>query len=288
MDTREFILVKQLAWAKKREIMLIGSAGDRGRKVYAESLAHNLFVPLSGDTWKNFEDGDGGELPTVNRVGKMQALHSSSALGVNVFEYWRQKDDAATIAAACGLCKKGSTAPESISFEQKERIFEDSPTAPNLDVEIKVSGNKTIKCYGIECKFTEAYSGRGHSGMSDKYFKEDNDLWDGIPNLLLFAKNLNPDDNHFKHLHAAQLVKHCLGLKKHYGKKGFRLLYLWYDALGEAGALHRREIGEFSNTAKADDVMFHAISYQELILKLERTLPDEHRHYVQYLASRYL
>jgi hypothetical protein len=63
---------------------------------------------------------------------------------------------------------------------------------------------------------------------------------------------------------------------------------LWYDALGEAGALHRWEIDEFSDIAKADGVMFHSISYQELILKLERTLSDEHRHYVQYLASRYI
>ena len=70
-----------------------------------------------------------------------------------------------------------------------------------------------------------------------------------IPNLYYFAKSICPDEI-FIYLHSAQLIKHTLGLKRKFGKKGFRLLYLWYDVLGKEGAVHRDEIEKFSETLK--------------------------------------
>jgi len=113
-------------------------------------------------------------------------------------------------------------------------------------------------------------------------------LWEDIPNLHELAESLCPDDKKFTYLHAAQLIKHVLGLKKEFLKHGFRLLYLWYDVLGEEGATHRKEIEDLSEVMKADSVKFHSLSYQELITQLSNDYRQEHKKYITYLTERYL
>ncbi len=121
--------------------------------------------------------------------------------------------------------------PEGISFEQKYPIDESFQFYPNVDVIIKDKKGIRYKIYAIECKFSEAYSTRRHTGIKQKYIDLSN-IWQDIPNLYELAKSINPIDNLYNHLHPAQLIKHILGLKKKYGTTGFRLLYLWYDTLG--------------------------------------------------------
>ena len=79
-----------------------------------------------------------------------------------------------------------------------------------------------------------------------------------------------------------------LGLKKHFKKHGFRLLYLWYDVLGKEGTVHRNEIEIFSEIVRADGVKFHAMSYQELIAKLSKEHREQHNQYIKYITDRYL
>ncbi len=87
MNGYEYILSKQIAWATNHGITLVGSKGKRGRPSYTLELDQNLFQPLLPDVCKSFVSGDGGELRSTEFPGKMQAVHSSSALGVNVFQY---------------------------------------------------------------------------------------------------------------------------------------------------------------------------------------------------------
>ena len=90
------------------------------------------------------------------------------------------------------------------------------------------------------------------------------------------------------HLHAAQLIKHILGLKRAVGRDGFRLLYLWYDVLGAEGCRHRDEVEEFRATAKSDGVMFYSLTYQELIYRMAGKLRAQHEDHFRYLTERYL
>ena len=173
-------------------------------------------------------------------------------------------------------------------FEEKYPINDDFERAPNIDVVIHNDDGSSIQGLAIECKFSEAYNSRGHSGLGDRYFTECGPLWKDIPNFRELAKPIPPDDKHFRHLHPAQLIKHILGLKRQFGRSGFRLLYLWYDVLGPEGYAHREEIKKFAAVAKADRVMFHSISYQELICRIARELRPEHEAYVRYLTERYL
>jgi hypothetical protein len=287
MEGYQYILAKQTEWAKNRGINLIGSKKDRGQPAYTTNLNLNLFQPLLPEVRESFSRGDGGELGSFDFPGKMQAVHSSSALAVNVFQYWKSISVVPLIAAACGLCKPGSRASCEIQFEEKYPINESFKFHPNIDVVIHNEPTAQIKCFAIECKFSEAYGVRRHSGLKKKYLDCEN-IWDEIPSLRTFGQRISPNDGEFKHLYPAQLIKHILGLKRQFGRGGFRLLYLWYDVLGEQGKWHRDEVAEFSKIAKEDGIKFHSLTYQELIAKLADQLRSEHQGYIQYLTYRYL
>jgi len=268
MKAYQYIFSKQVQWAINSDIPLIGRKGKRGRPAYTKTLEENLFEPLLPEAIKDLERGDGSELTGKNGTSpKMHALHSSSALGVNVFHYWLRIDQVPKIAAACGFCNKNNKSSQNIKFEAKFPISTKFRRSPNIDVIIENSEESKFRVFAIECKFSEAYSPRGHSGVDRKYLDIGN-IWHDVPNLYKFAHSISPKDDKFTSLHPAQLVKHILGLKQKYGKTGFRLLYLWYDSLGREGAIHREEIGFFTEITKTDGIRFHALSYQELIIKL--------------------
>jgi len=236
-----------------------------------------------------FLKDDGSELiGTPNSPAKMQAVHSSSALAVNVFQYWMKKERVPLIAAACRLCRKGSKVSNRIVFEEKypidNKIFR---FPPNIDVVIHNSDKTKYKRFAIESKFSEAYSSRGDHGLKTPYI-DLNGIWNDIPNLYDFAKLICPKDEQYQHLHPAQLIKHILGLKTAFGKAGFRLLYIWYDVLGVQGAIHREEIKTFSEVAKLDDIKFHSISVQELIVWLSENYRSNYEEYIRYMSNRYL
>lgn len=285
MKAYEYILSKQTQWALNNNIKLVGSKAVRGRPAYTKRLRENLFEPLHPSVRKCFKAGDGGEL--IGYPSKMQAIHSSSALGVNIFQYWLKVNQIPKIAAACGLCNKSNKSSNNIMFETKYEISKKFAFGPNIDVTIENSPESKFKVFAVECKFSEAYSSRRHSGLKQKYF-DLKDIWKDIPNLRRLSKKISPVDKRFKHLQPAQLVKHILGLKEKYGKNKFRLLYLWYDCMGDESSKHREEIEEFTRVAKADSVYFHALSYQDLIIKLSKEYRDSHHDYIEYISSRYL
>ena len=158
MNPSDYIISRQVEWARNRGLELIGSQGQKGRKVYTTSLDHNLLQPLHEQTRQNISNGDGGELNgNEARPAKMQALHSSSALGINVFDYWKVAEDLAPITASCGLSRFGSRLSGDVRFEQQFQIDKRFRYAPNLDVAIYPNTSK-YKVFAIECKFTEAYN----------------------------------------------------------------------------------------------------------------------------------
>jgi len=287
MNAHNYILSKQIQWTYRNNIVLIGSKGNRGCKAYTQKLYDNLFEPLMIEVQDNFKDADGGELTGNLYPCKMQAVHSSSALGVNIFQYWKRINQVPAIAAACGFCNTDNTSSQGINFEVKYPRSGKFPSSPNIDVVINNSPKSRFEVFAIECKFSEAYSSRNHSGISPKYIELDT-IWDDIPNLLKFSKTISPDDNRFTHLHPAQLIKHILGLKEAFGKNKFRLLYLWYDTIGPESGIHHKEIDEFTEITKADNIHFHAMNYQDLIIKLAKKYRDTHRDYIDYISGRYL
>ena len=284
-----YIRAKQIQWALNNGIPLTGSAGVHGEKAYTHTLEQNLFEPLLDENRAAFSGANGQELAgTPENPAKMQALHSSSALGVNIFQYWQKRGLLDEIAAACGFCNKGSKVTRHLVFEDRSfSLGGYLKTPPNIDVVIHNQESARYQCFAVECKFSEAYGGRSHGAMKAAYLAEER-IWEGLPALHALAEKLCSDEQYYGYLDAAQLIRHILGLSNKLGKAKFRLLYLWYDVLGKEGGDHRAEVEDFASIAKAEGVHFHALTYQELILKLAREYRDQHPAYIEYLTSRYL
>lgn len=288
MNGYDYIKAKQIAWAKRKGFKLIGSKKEKGVKAYVEDYNQNLFEPLLPETIDEIKLGDGGELRSSdNNPPKISAAHSSVAIMVNVFQYWKDKN-IPNIAYALDLCKKNTQLASSIRFEQKFEVYNETFYKPNIDVVIYNKESKDIQVLAIESKFSEAYSSKKTEGLNETYITKDEEQWKDIPNLYKLAKEIFPKNDKYNFLDAAQLIRHILGLKKEYEKKGFRFLYLWYDVPGKEGCKHREELEEFTEIAKQDGIHFHTMTYQKLIIRLNENFYEGNEAYLDYISERYL
>jgi hypothetical protein len=110
---------RQLKWATQHKVP---HEGYRTKRV-EDNIFNNELHP---ETKKEFERGKGHELD-----GNMKAVHSSSALVVNVFDYWRRQNRIQDIAKCC--CAEGIV--NSMHFEETHPINGVNRIPPHLDVE---------------------------------------------------------------------------------------------------------------------------------------------------------
>lgn len=306
MDT---IIDKQIIWAKRNGIVL-----DEKRP-YAKLVENNLFKNLSTETRFEFENGDGGELkPKDGNPAKMAALRSSSALCVNVFDYFRDKpDELHELMVAMGLIKPQNKCRAKLKFECKDyKIYARGKhiSTPNIDVVIETINSLSNKkhIYIIESKFTEPYSSHSINFFRKDYYLKDNipDIWRGPLGNLYSAFGLEEVQEKtqtvdkrsvngkfikqkFNYLDAAQLTKHLMGTLQKEQKSNVTLVYLWYDKNGEMGAVHRKEIEKFVKITHDAKIEFKHCSYQELIMGLYNKLDyNIHKKYLDYITERYL
>lgn len=266
------ILSQQQTWARQRGIVFDDDS-------YTLSLNDNFFSHLSPETKKEFKSGKGTELGDGHSRGKMQALHSSSALVVNVFEYWRSHN-IDTIARACG-------APSGMS---EMRFEQTHPTPlggipPHLDIEFRGVGG--IRPVAIESKFTELYNRKTKRKIRDRYLSRKG-LWEQLPRCEMLIRRIREEEKgktSFAYLDAPQLLKHILGLTTKFGARGFELVYLWYDLPSSEADKHRQEVKEFKKQI-GDDIHFSDLPYQELFSVIKNS-PGADKNYISYLSERY-
>ena len=131
----------QRAWAIRS-----GRAIDKDG--YCGCVDDNIFQGLSVGARRDFESGDGTELGKPGERGKIQALHSSSALACNWFDYWRERDST-QLARAFGY----TDAFCGVALERKFSTGVGG-IGPNLDVALKTADGTL---FAIESKFGEPY-----------------------------------------------------------------------------------------------------------------------------------
>ena len=277
----EYITERQHSWALRHGVPL----DEDG---YVVSLNNNLFLPLTPEAIREFQAGAGQELE-----GSMRAPHSSSALVVNVFNYWRLYDQLGPILSVIAPGLKDYEVQD-VRYEVQCPIHWPAPrTPPHLDVVIRYRDKAepgTTKAVAVESKFQELY-GQGQGSFAASYLAPANSaIWDGLEPLKELAARLIPENLIFQQLKASQLIKHCLGLSSQFGGAGnFELVYLWYPVPGREAVQHEEEIAKFRQVADScrPRVKFRAIAYQDLIHSLARDHGDDHGAYVDYLMERY-
>ncbi len=265
----ERITSQQLAWAQQRGVTAEGG--------YTTRVEDNVFGgQLHPDTRSEYERGKGKELE-----GHMKALHSSSALVVNVFDYWRRANRIQDIARCCGAT--GSVV--GMEFEQTRPIRGVTRTPPHLDVEF--CGMLPL---AIESKFTETYRRKTRRPIPnthlDKYLAS-RDIWTGLPRLKAIAESIVGESGgmtQWEYLDVPQLIKHVLGLNCRY-RGEFSLLYLWYCIDSPEAKAHADQLDAFS-TSLDGEIDFRTMTYQDLFAKLEQ-VPDADSGHLSYLGERY-
>lgn len=263
----------QLEWATRNGIALAGT--------YTERFEDNVFGDeLYPATRAEYEKGKGHELEGVK--AHMKALHSSSALVVNVFDYWRRIGRIQDIAKCCGA----EGAVTDMEFEKTHPIRGlERRTPPHLDVEF--GGPMPLS---IESKFTETYhrkTRRSNDSTHLHCYVGLGDLWDSLPGLKAIAENIvrqSGGRTEWEYLDVPQLIKHILGLNCAYDGH-FSFLYLWYRIDSPEATRHEEELAKFSH-ALGEEVGFRTMTYQQLFHRIKR-VPDVDLSYLQYLEQRY-
>ena len=133
--------------------------------------------------------GGGSEL-----AGHMKALHSSSALVANFFDYWTDRDSTPLLAAL----ETDAGKAESLNFEARFPTGLGG-TPPHLDVEIVLNSGTII---GVERKFAEHLerSTTGKSKFKPSYFARSGGLWTsaGLPECQSLAEELHDRTRRFE------------------------------------------------------------------------------------------
>lgn len=274
MSSKNILLERQRVWAT--------TAGhDVDRRGYLSKYELNLRQPISIKAKNEFANGSGSELERPgDRPAKMRALHSSSGLVVNVFDYWTGRDTA-LLGAALGL----DSPILSMAFE--DQFSTGLPgMPPNLDLGIRLESGITV---GIESKFTEWLTPKSPKAepFKQKYFPDGIRTWErkGLPMCQALAADVQNGTEQFRYLDVPQLLKHALGLATKCPGM-FALHYLYYDCVGPESEEHRSEIRRFMARV-GREIGFSSLTYQELF---ERFSGFEELHgseYLAYLKDRY-
>lgn len=262
----------QRRWARGRGIEVCAGG-------YTANLEDNLLAPMHPATFAEFAANGGHELRPVVRGGrpKLHALHSSSALACNLFDHWRAHDPAVP-CRALGLDGKAS-----LRFEAPYATGLPGE-APRLDAVLGGTGGATV---AIECKFTEPFRQRRRGPpFRERYFPGGEPVWrrHGLVRAARLADALQSGRAGYRHLDAAQLLKHALGLTVS-APGAFALVYLYVPA-GAADARHRAELERFAD-ALGGEFDFLALDVPTLLERLGEAAGAGHRAYFDYVTGRY-
>jgi hypothetical protein len=269
----DIIKARQRLWAQRTERAL----NDNG---YCGCIDDNLFARLSDAARQDFDRGGGGELGEPGQPGKIQAVHSSSALACNWFDYWRDRD-LGMLSDAFGVSDPFVT----LSLEAHVPTGMRGADA-NLDV-LLTTANGSL--FAIESKFSEPYSpSPSKSVLKPQYFAEGKTRWTdvGLPGCQAVAEQLRTGQHGFVALDVAQLLKHMLALART-GKR-WKLCCLWYEVPGSIADAHRNDLRTFAAQIGNDAAHFTALTYQELFARMEQAVGAEHADYMAYLRDRYI
>lgn len=205
--------------------------------------------------------------------GKFSSPESSSALAVNGFGFF--------------LVNPGTVPPFpclpdldwpalSVDVERQMRFPWAGGRHPWLDAAVETA----TQLIGVESKRFEPFRDSKLAKLSPKYSSHQ---WDaGMERWCAMRDRLLADPDSFRHLDAAQLVKHGYGLVAEAKRRGNSpvLLYLFAEPTegraipAKAFADHRSEIARFAEEVAGSTVRFAACSWREWLATFPPSLTD--------------
>lgn len=224
---------------------------------YVDDYLNNLVPHIEPFMFEgDLRQGAGSELNSRGKSPpKFAAAYSSAALAVNCFAPFKSYIGDLRLLGPYGF--------QNIGFEHQCPIWPENRklTPPNLDALVRREGGVV----GIESKCTEIL-GSKKAKFAPRYESIVEKQLD-LPWLETYQA-LKDDPTLFNRLDAAQLVKHCLGLRSTFPDQDISLVYIFWEpenALDfEIFKTHRSEVQKFTDMVTGSSVKFAAISYLEL------------------------
>lgn len=232
---------------------------------------------------KIYEAAPGGEI----RSGKFANPASSAALAANVFGWFLDRPEELLIRTGPdGVFQN----VQSVTLEAEVRFPWHGGRHPSLDALIRTQD----RLIGVEAKRYEPFRSKTAPAFSDAF---DRDVWKGLEAYNLLRKSLQAGDIVFRHLDAAQLIKHALGLAAEADRSGLEpvLIYLhaapqhWPDGRDVPTSqkiAHFAEIDTFNAAVAGDRVVFLPMSYREL-LESWRRLGDQNTAHADAILTAF-
>jgi hypothetical protein len=198
-------------------------------------------------------------------TGKFDNPDSSACLAVNAFGRFLEHPGDLPPLPGVPMGK-----PEEVTVEAEMRFPWSGGLHPWLDAAVTTA----TTLVGIESKRYEPFRPGKKAVFSDAYEKRD---WgSGMARTNALRRRLIAADAAFRHLDAAQLVKHLYGLRTQAAKraKGAVLVYLYAEPpMWSSGkpvdpaaiARHRAEVDRFAAEVRGDDVVFVALRWSDLL-----------------------
>ncbi len=231
----------------------------RGRELSHRDLARSVLLDHFDRerVLDLYEAAPGDEIAS----GKFANLASSAALAANTFGPGLSHPETFNNAF-------GSLTVLNVDLEAVVRFPWRGGRHPCLDA-LLTSEDTFV---GIESKRYEPFRSKSRPEFSSAF---DRPVWDQLERFNAVRLALKTEDLKYKHLDAAQLIKHALGLYAQAANASRKavLVYLfaepdeWPDGQPvseHAKQSHRAEVSDFSRRVSGDAVEFRAISYREL------------------------
>ena len=240
---------------------------------YVKRVEDNLLPGIKREDFADDLDaGAGSELES-----KFLAAYSSSALAVNCFGLFRRPGSTFGIGRHGGVRLRG--------FEKTFTTGLARAQPPHLDV--VADGPSGL--VAIESKCTECM-GVKDAKFSGRYATDITDVRCRGP---WFAEMLRlmAGGSSYRHLDAAQLVKHALGLAYKTEGRPVTLVYLYLEPInGEAEPAirqHRDELAAFAARVAGGHPTFEAMSYSRLWASWQEQGDADLQEHVGNLKARY-
>lgn len=193
--------------------------------------------------------------------GKFASPQSSAALAANGFGWFLERPGQCpvfpAIADLSGPVRK-------VAIERELRFPWSGGRHPWLDAVLWIDTH----VIGVESKRYEPFRDTKVAELADAY---DRDVWgEGMHGWCTMRDLLRAEPRRYKHLDAAQLVKHALGLAAEGNRSALSpvLVYLYAEPEDacrnpqEAFLAHRREIEDFHSIVAGNRVRFAANSWR--------------------------
>lgn len=248
--------VNSAGYAAKFDDVLISTVSAGARRTISEQL--------SGKKGSELNPRQGGR-------PKFQAAHSSAALAANNFAPFLDGSEPVPFS------RKLYSGPAELERECPTGL---PGTPPTLDFVVEAK-----QILAVESKCIEPFSDhpanfkRAYADVADRMH----------PSWRSEYERLLDNPHRYRHLDAAQLIKHYLGLKSEFPDRSIVLTYLYWEPLNASELapcrIHQAEIEAFAGGLGDPQVQFKPISYPELWRRWERR-PGLAKH-VKALRRRY-